>query len=109
MSMDQKDGPAPRGADDALRQVGLALRALAEATSNLPRELRELSAELLACQGGDGAGGGVGVAGERRGAGSDYSILAARFALSEATTAALALDRRIADAARHIGATTMSV
>ena len=107
MSMDQKDGSAPQGADDALRQVGLALRALAEATSNLPRELRQLSAELLACQGGDGAGGGV--AGERRGAGSDYSILAARFALSEATTAALALDRRIADAARHIGATTMSV
>lgn len=104
MTMDQKDGPAPRGAYDALRQVGLALRALAEATNNLPRELRELSAELSACQGSDSGGGR-----ERGGPGIDDSILAARFALSEATTAALALDRRIADAARHVAATTMSV
>ncbi len=74
-------------------------------TNNLPRELRELSAELSACQGGDRGGGGR----ERGEPGADYSILAARFALSEATTAALALDRRIADAVRHVAATTMPV
>lgn len=103
MSMDQKDGRAPQGAD-ALQQVGRALQALAEVTSNLPRELRQLSAELSACQAGDGGGAGR----EPREPGAD-SILAARFALSEAITAALALDRRIADAARHVAATTTSV
>lgn len=101
MSMDQKDGAAPP-ATEALQQVGRALRALAEVTNGLPRELRELSAELLACQASDS--GAVGP--ERRESAADYSILAARFALSEATTAALALDRRIADAARHIAAIT---
>lgn len=50
-------------------------------------------AELQACLGGDD--------------GLDSSITAARFALSEAATAALALDRRLADAAGHL-ATVMA-
>lgn len=84
---------------DRACEVGRRLRALAEVTGSLPRQLRELSADLQAYQGSlvavaDGNGSGD----------LDSSITAARFALSEATTAALALDRRIADAARHLAA-----
>lgn len=94
MSIGQRD-------QDQAYEVGRRLSALAELTSCLPRQLRELSAELQTYLGAvaadDGARGPEGV---------DNSITAARFALSEATTAALALDRRIADAARHVAAVT---
>ncbi len=81
-----------RGRDQTL-EVTRQLGALAEVTGCLPRQLRQLSAELQACLGGDD--------------GLDSSITAARFALSEAATAALALDRRLADAAGHL-ATVMA-
>lgn len=76
-----------RGQDETL-DVARQLGALAEVTGCLPRKLRELSAELQACLDGDH--------------GRDSSITAARFALSEAATAALTLDRRVTDAARHL-------
>lgn len=74
---------------DGVHEVARRLGALAEVAGCLPRQLRELSAELQACLGGDGL---------------DSSITAARFALSEAATAALTLDRRLTDAARHLSA-----
>lgn len=91
MSTGQRD-------QDQAREVSNRLISLAELTSCLPRQLRELSAELQACQRSAADNGA------REPGGLDNPITAARFALAEATTAALALDRRIADAARHMAA-----
>lgn len=92
MSTGQRD-------QDQTREVSSRLWELAEVTSCLPRQLRELSAELQAWQSAAAFDDGT-----RDPGGPDNPITAARYALSEATTAALALDRRISDAARHMAA-----
>jgi len=96
MSTGQRD-------QDQAREVSLRLSAMAEVSTCLPRQLRELSALLQACQRAVDADDGA-----RAPDPLDNSIAAARFALSEATTAALTLDRRISDAARHVAAIAAS-
>ncbi|MEZ5411491.1 MAG: hypothetical protein R2761_25895 [Acidimicrobiales bacterium] len=79
---------------DQACEIGRRLRALAGVTSCLPRQLRELSAELQACQGP--------ADGQRRTDDVDGSIHSRPFRPVREAITALTLDRRITDAARHM-------
>lgn len=96
---DQRD-PVPVSAPPAasLRDADDTLSSVARFASSLPRLLIDLNATLLACQNAEQAGQHR----QMEGGKPEASIAAARFALAEATTAALTLAHRLAEASRTI-------